>query len=138
MSNVYLHNITNHYQDVQLVSLASWRRAAEISPRDRNGPYVVLQQGFDPADMKMTADEFILGRSGKWLQLGRFYRLPVPDRRDEFVFGTAAEVVQVMNDLPSKVAILGRAEKEEDAPLPPGSDEMAAAIQAGKQQGTAP
>jgi hypothetical protein len=137
MSNIYLHNITNHFQDVQLVSLASWRRAAEISPRDRNGPYVVLQEGYDPEDLKMVADEFILGRSGKWLSLGRFYRLPVPDRREEFVFGTAAEVVQVMNDLSSKVAIFGRAEKEEDAPLPAGSDEMASAIQAGKQRGNA-
>ncbi len=137
MSNIYLHNITNHFQDVQLVSLASWRRAAEISPRDRNGPYVVLQEGYDPEDVKMNADEFILGRSGKWLQLGRFYRLPVPDRREEFVFGTAAEVVQVMNELSSKVAIFGRAEKEEDAPVPAGSDEMASAIQAGKQRGNA-
>ncbi len=137
MNNVYLHNITNDFQDVQLVSLSTWQRAAEISPRDRNGPYVVLQQGYDPKDMKMIADEFILGHSGKWLQLGRFYQLPVPERRQEFVFGTAAEVIEVMRDLPSKVAIFGRDSKEENAALTPESDEMASAIQTGKQGGKA-
>ena len=47
MSNIYLRNITNtnSYQDVRLVSLASWRQAGEITPRDRGGPYMVTQEG---------------------------------------------------------------------------------------------
>ena len=65
MSNVNLRNITNHFQDVRLASLASWKQAFEITPRDRSGPYVILQEGYDPDDMTMTADEFVLGRSGK-------------------------------------------------------------------------
>jgi hypothetical protein len=52
--------------------------------------------------MTLTPDEFVLGRSGKWLSLGHFFKMPVPDRRAEFVFGTAAEVMQMMSDLPSK------------------------------------
>ena len=72
MSNPNLRNITNHFLDAHLVSLAFWRKANEISPRDRNGPYLVLQEGYDPEDMRMIADEFILGRSGKWLSLGLF------------------------------------------------------------------
>jgi hypothetical protein len=132
MSNIYLRNITNSFQDVRLVSLASWRKATEITPRDRGGPYIVLQEGYDPEDLTMTADEFVLGRSGKWLSLSHFYRLPVPERRAEFIFGTAGEVMKMMSDLPSKVALLTRATPEESTPVAPEGDEMAAAIQAGK------
>jgi hypothetical protein len=135
MSNLNLRTITNHFQDVRLVSLASWKQAAEFSPRDHGGPYVVLQEGYDPGDAKMTPNEFILGRSGQWLAVGRFYRLPVPDRRAEFIFGTAAEIMMMMRDLPSKVAMFGHAEKEEAVSAAPPSDEMAIAIQTGKSQG---
>ena len=131
MSNPNLRNITNNFRDVRLVSLASWPKATEIIPRDRGGPYVVLQEGYDPEDMKMIADEFVLGRSGKWLSIRHFYRLPVPERRTEFVFGTAAEVMQIMSDLPSKATILGRPETAETA-SPPPNDEFAAAFQAGR------
>jgi hypothetical protein len=134
MSNANLRNITNSFQDVRLVSLASWRAAAEISPRDRGGPYVVLQEGYDPEDMKVTADEFVLGRSGKWLSLSHFYHMPVPDRRAEFVFGTAAEAMQMMRDLPSKVQIIRPGAAPETAPAAAEPDEMAAALQAGKSQ----
>lgn len=119
------------------MSLASWKRASEISPRDRNGPYVVLQEGYDPEDMRMIAEEFILGRSGKWLSLGLFYKLPVPERRAEFVFGTAAEVIQMMSDLPSKVQMFAHADTQDAGASPPGSDEMMSAIQAGKNRGAA-
>ena len=60
MSNHNLRNITNSFQDVRLVSLASWRQANEILPRDRGGPYVVLQEGYDPTDLRMIAEEFVL------------------------------------------------------------------------------
>jgi hypothetical protein len=136
MSNPNLRNITNHFQDAHLVSLASWKRASEISPRDRNGPYVVLQEGYDPEDMRMIADEFILGRSGKWLSLGLFYKLPVAERRAEFVFGTAAEVIQMMSDLPSKVRMFACADTQEPSSPQPGSDDMMTAIHAGKNQAT--
>ena len=134
MDKLNLRSITNSFLDARLVSLASWRQAKEIIPRDHGGPYVVLQEGYDPGDAKMSPDEFILGRSGKWLSLARFYKLPVPDRRAEFVFGTAGEVMQMMSELPSKVAILGRPEKEEAVQAGHESDEMAAAIHAGKSQ----
>ena len=139
MANLNLRNITNSFQDVRLVSLASWKQANQIMPRDRGGPYVVLQEGYDPQDLTMMADEFVLGRSGKWLSLGQFYRMPMPDRRAEFVFGTAAEVMQMMSNLPSK-AILFRAEdkdQEGQTPAPSEPDEMAAAIQAGRKEKSA-
>lgn len=134
MSNLNLRNITNSFQDVRLASLASWKQAAEFTPRDRNGPYVVLQEGYDPEDPKVTADEFVLGRSGKWLSLGYFYKMPVPERRTEFVFGTVAEVMQMMGNLPPKAQIIRPGAKDEAAPAVPATDEMAAALQASKGQ----
>jgi hypothetical protein len=133
MSNANLRNITNHFQDVRLVSLASWKAAAEITPKDRGGPYVVLQEGFDPEDISMNPAEFVLGRSGKWLSLGFFYQMPVAERRTEFVFGTAAEVMKMMADLPPKVVMM-RPDKPKPAGAAPGSDEMAAALNAAKQK----
>jgi len=132
--NVNLRNITNSFLDVRLVSLKTWRQANEIVPRDNGGPYVVLQEGYDPDDMTVTADEFVLGRSGKWLPLGYFFRMPVPERRKEFVFGTAAEVMQMLSDLPTKVQILSRPVNDADAPVSPANDDMAAAFQAAKNK----
>jgi hypothetical protein len=130
--NANLRNITNNFHDVRLASLASWRAANEFFPRDFGGPYVVLQEGYDPQDMKMRADEYILGRSGKWLSLGYFYQLPIRERRAEFVFGTAAEVMKIMQDLPAAVSFF-KPEGAEDHPEIPTDDEMAKALQASKQ-----
>jgi len=138
MGNENLRNITNSFRDVRLVSLASWRAASEFMPRDRGGPYVVLQDGFDPEDLTITADEFVLGRSGKWLSLSYFYQMSVPERRAEYVFGTAAEVMRMMGDLPSKAELLRPSDKEKQAAPAPEADEMAAALKAGKTQGTTP
>jgi len=137
MSNLNLRTITNSFQDVRLVSLASWRQANEISPRDHGGPYVVMQEGYDPGDMKMIPTEFVLGRSGKWLALGHFYNMPVADRRTEFVFGTAAEIMQMMSNLPSKVEMFGGANAAPAESAVPANDEMATAFQAAKNKGSA-
>ena len=135
--NPNLRNITNHYQDVRLISLSTWPQANEITPRDRNGPYVVLQEGYDPEDMRMIGEEFVLGRSGKWLSLGHFYQMPVADRRAEFIFGTVSEVIQLMSDLPSKVELLRPAQKQtEGSPDPGADDDMAAALQTGRTRPT--
>ena len=133
MPNMNLRNITNSFQDVRLASLASWSQAREIMPRDRGGPYVVLQEGYDPEDPKVIAEEFVLGRSGKWLSLGLFYKLPIPERRAEYIFGTAAEVMEIMGKLPPRVQVVRPGAAQAEA-TPAGPDEMAAALQAGKTQ----
>ncbi|HZO86344.1 MAG TPA: hypothetical protein VFC26_14085 [Verrucomicrobiae bacterium] len=136
-SKAYLRNITNSFQDVQLASLSSWKRANEIFPRDRGGPYVVMQEGYDPEDMTVTPDEFILGRSGKWLSLAHFFRMPVPERREEFVFGTVGEIMQMMGNLPSKPQIIRPGKAPESAPTTPEDDEMAAALRAARGESPA-
>jgi hypothetical protein len=134
MSNANLRNITNSFQDVRLASLASWKQAGEFTPRDRGGPYVVMQEGFDPEDPKVIADEFVLGRSGKWLSISYFYKMPIPERRAEFIFGTAAEVMQMMRDLPSKVQVIRPGSPAKAEPAAQEEDEMAAALQSGKSK----
>ena len=97
--------ITNNYQDARLLSLSSWKRAAEIELRDQGGPYVVTQEGYDPEDFRMRINEFVLGRSGKWLGLGAFFQLPAEIRQREFIFGTAAEVIETMDRLQGKAQV---------------------------------
>ncbi|MGE3309790.1 MAG: hypothetical protein AB7O66_07460 [Limisphaerales bacterium] len=131
MSHPDTRALSNNFQDVRLVSLARWSKAGEIFPRDNAGPYVVTQQGLDPSNPTMTADEFILGRSGKWLALGLFYGLPVDERRAEFIFGTSAEVMRVMGNLPSKAEVFGHPVEAPAEGKAAPSDDMASAIRSG-------
>ena len=133
MSQQNLRNLTNSFQDIRMVSLAAWRQAAEISPRDHGGPYVVLQEGYDPEDPKLTPDEFLLGRSGQWLSLSFFYQLPVEERRAEYVYGMAGEVMDVMGKLPSKPVILRPAQKRSGTSESPEADDMTQALESAKK-----
>ena len=110
MDQSHLRAISNDYQDVKLVSLKGWQRADEILPRDAGGPYVVLQEAYDPDDLKTEYDEFLLGKSGEWVSVGVFFRLPADLRVQEFVFGTAAEVIELMENLPEKARIYRKGE----------------------------
>ena len=94
-----LRKITNYYQDLRLISLKDWKHAVEIQPRDPGGPYLVAQAGYAPEDLSYKVDEFVLDRSGKWLSTVRFYALPLAQRRAEFIFATAAEVMQLLGNL---------------------------------------
>jgi hypothetical protein len=105
MDQSNIRSITNDYQDVRLVSLKTWERAIEVSLRDNDGPYVVLQEGYDPQDLKMSYDEFLLGKSGEWVSVSVFYRLPDDMRVQEFIFATAAEVIGLMEKLTGKAEV---------------------------------
>jgi hypothetical protein len=108
-----LKSITNSYQDVRLLSLKEWKRAAEIEPRDQGGPYMVSQEGYDPEVAKPRRDEFVLGKSGEWVRLSLFFQLPGEVRREEFVFGMASEVMQLMDSLSSAVRLVRSGEELE-------------------------
>jgi hypothetical protein len=133
-----LRSITNTYQDVRLISLRTWKSAAEIIPRDQGGPYMVGQEGYDPADLTVTPDEFVLGKSGRWVSLGHFFKLPLADRREEFVFGTAAEVMQLLEKLPSKPSIFRAGEAAAPEPAAEHQDELNSAFLAATQRSSPP
>lgn len=128
--------ITNNYQDVRLVSLRHWKRAHEIEPRDQGGPYIVVQQGYDPQEINPSYDEFLLGRSGVWLPAGLFFKIPIEERRKEYVFGTAAEVVELLETLLGNAKIVRKGTEISEAALQ--EDDLAAAFTEAKQQGQPP
>lgn len=99
------HKLSNNFSSVQLLSLKNIKLANEIPGRDHGGPYVVMQHGCDPEDQTFTAEDFILGKSGAWLATKWFVRLPVADRRAEFVFATCAEVITLLESLTHGVKV---------------------------------
>jgi hypothetical protein len=132
MKELHRRCLTNNFEDVQLASLASWREANEIFPWDRGGPYIVTQKGCDPEDVTMTPEEFVLGRSGKWLPLEVFFRMSVAERWKEFVFGTGLEALRAMRDLPSQPVISRPTVHTLEEMVSAATDEMAAAYYFGK------
>lgn len=110
--------LTNHFSACRLVSLSKLKAAAEFPARDANGPYLITQDGYDPSDPAMRRGEFLLSRSGEWLGTHWFVRLPVPERRKQFLFATVGEAMELMQDLPSKVRVISTkpANIEEDTP----------------------
>lgn len=128
-----LRCITNNFPDVQLASLASWREANEIFLWDRGGPYIVTQEGCDPDDLTMTPDEFVLGRSGKWLSLGLFFGMSIAERWKGFVFATAGEVLRMMCELPPEAVVWRPALHPVEPTASIATDEMAAAFHSSKK-----
>lgn len=122
------HRLSNHFSACRLVSLAKHKLASEFPDRDTNGPYIIMQHGYEPGDAAMRARDYILGRSGAWLGTHWFIRLPVPDRRKEFLFGKVAEVMALMESLTSKVEVIRDkpANVKDDAPV---DEEMQKAIE---------
>jgi hypothetical protein len=98
--------LSNHFSACRLISLAKLKVASEIPGRDANGPYLIAQEGYDPADISMRKAEYLLGRSGEWLAVHWFFRMPVPERRREFLFATAAEAMELMQDLSGPVRVI--------------------------------
>ncbi|MFC7336243.1 hypothetical protein ACFQY0_03565 [Haloferula chungangensis] len=98
--------LSNHFSACRLVGLAKHHSASEFPDRDQNGPYIIMQSGYEPGDPAMRPAEYVLGKSGAWLGTHWFIRLPVEERRKEFLFGTKVEVVTLMDSLSSKVKVI--------------------------------
>ena len=133
MTTEPLHNLSNHFLDLRLVSLRSWRLARDIVPRDDGGPYMVVQSGYDPEDLRMQADEFVLGRAGKWMPVGVMLKLPAELRRREFVFGMASEVMQLIDGLPRQAVVWSARDGDTQEQGEVDPDELGEAFLAAKQ-----
>ncbi|RYD68512.1 MAG: hypothetical protein EOP83_00735 [Verrucomicrobiaceae bacterium] len=119
--------LSNHFSACRLVSLAKHKAASEFPNRDTNGPYIIMQHGYEPGDQAMKSADYILGRSGAWLGTHWFIRLPVPERRKEFIFSTVAEVMEMMENLTSNVEVIR--DKPDNVPDDaPADEEMQKAI----------
>ena len=98
--------LSNDVSAARLISLTQLQIAVEIEPRDPNGPYVIFQTGYVPGDLTMEAADYLLGRSGEWLALHWFLRLPTAERNDEFIFGTVTEAMAVLEELTGEVLVI--------------------------------
>ena len=114
--------LSNHFSACRLISLAKHRMAAEFPGRDAHGPYAIMQEGYDPADPAQRRAEFILGRSGAWVANYWFIRMPVPERRKEFLFSTKAEVMELMEDLTGPVRVIRTRPANVEEGMPPDED----------------
>lgn len=106
-----LRAITNNYSDIRLLSLRDWKDAGTIIPRDSGGPYIVMQEGYDPEDLRMNYDEFVLGRSGNWISVGMLLRLPREVRHNEYIFGTAGEIIHLLENLHGRAEVISTREE---------------------------
>lgn len=114
--------LSNHFSACRLISLSKMKAAAEFPARDANGPYLIAQEGYDPSDPAMRRGEYLLSRSGEWLGTHWFVRLPVPERRKQFLFPTVREVMELMQDLPSKVRVISTKPANIEEETPPDSE----------------
>jgi hypothetical protein len=121
--------LSNHSSACRVISLAKAKLASEFPGRDKNGPYVIRQTGYEPGDTTMRAGDYLLGRSGAWLGMHWFIRLPVPERRKEFIFDTLGEAMEVLGELTSKVEVI-REKPASASDEAPEDDEIKQAIEA--------
>ena len=105
--------LSNDVSAARLISLTKLEMAARIEPRDTHGPYVILQTGYVPGDLTMKAADYLLGKSGEWLALHWFLRIPASDRNDEFVFGTVTEAMTLLEELTGEVVVITGLEEVE-------------------------
>lgn len=107
------HPLSNNFQNVRLFRLHSAPspgteepgRDSLANPASALGPYVLMQTAVDPEDYRGEIDDFILGRSGRWLPYYLFHQLPVEQREEEFHFASAAEAIAMLESLPGKPEI---------------------------------
>ena len=128
MNAANLRAITNRYQDVHLLSLREWKHAGIVEPHDQGGPYIVAQDGYDPEDVSASYEEFVLCKSSAWMSVGLFLKLPREIRRQEFVFGTAAEVIALLEDMIGKVKIVRPGDKLAESVGDEQADDLTAAF----------
>ena len=114
--------LSNDYQDVRLFSLHTWRDAASLQASPGYGPYVVMQTAIDPDNLRSIVEDFILARTGRWLPMDHFRRLPQETRRELFVYSAASEVIEVLRGLLGKPTIERGQPADTNSPSPTHTD----------------
>lgn len=67
----------------------------------------------------MNFDEFVLGKSGNWISVGMLLRLPREVRHNEYIFGTAGEIIHLLENLHGRAEVIStRAEARALVPDP--------------------
>lgn len=92
--------ITNCYQDFHLLDLSRLMKNST-----GRGPFLLVQDGCDPADPQMRECSFVLTRRGTWLHYYLFLTLPETVRRRCVLFEAGAEALSFAANLPAAVTV---------------------------------
>ncbi len=92
--------ITNRYQDFRLLDLSRL-----TSHPEHHGPFMVVQDGADPADINMRPCSFVLTRQGTWLHYYLFLTIPREMRPRLGMFESVGDVIKLAESLPDKVCV---------------------------------
>jgi hypothetical protein len=123
MPSEFARTITNDWQDFHLLNLAQIAAVASLASVPGHGPFLILQTGCAPGDVKFRELDFFLTKENTWLPLLAFSRLPIGQRRALCMFGTVAEVMGQLETLTGKV-ILDARHLAEALGIPIPDDEM--------------
>ncbi len=100
--------ITNRYQDFHLLDLSRLMKTSA-----GRGPFLLVQDGCDPADPQMRECAFVLTKRGTWLHFYLYLALSEKVREQCAYFETVAEVLQRADTLPANVVVEDAASLQE-------------------------
>ena len=86
--------ITNEFSDFHILEVSKTTHHPE-----RRGPYMVIQTGKAPDDLKMKECTFALTKSGTWMHCYVFFVLSKEFRRKTAVFKSIDEAMSVVRNL---------------------------------------
>ncbi len=101
MSEPSASTLSNSFLAVRLIALREW----PVMAMQGSGPFLVTQWALDPDDPGLDPDDFLLTRSGAWLRFESFLDLDWDLAREEACFDSAAEVMVLLERLPSKAGV---------------------------------
>lgn len=93
-------SITNRYQDFRLLDLSKLMKRT-----DGRGPFLLVQEGCDPADPQFRECSFVLTRRGTWLHYYLFLTLPEIVRRRCAMFESSGEALEFAGNLAHPVTV---------------------------------
>lgn len=95
-----LRSLTNRLDDCQLLDLARLLRTP-----GGHGPYLLVQDGCDPADPRQRHCSFVLTRRGTWLHYYLYLALPEDVRRRCALFEKGHEALEQVAGMGSEVRV---------------------------------
>lgn len=127
MSEPSALKLSNSFLAVRLIALHEWPAMA----MQGSGPFLVAQRALDPEDPSLDADDFLLTRGGTWLRFEMFLGLDWGLAREEACFDSAAEVMNLLEQLPPKAQVESRPARADGGEQPAGPlcrDVLSAAV----------
>jgi hypothetical protein len=101
MSDETTHVLTNSFLAVRLLALRE-----QASTLDHgSGPFLVVQHALHPELPEVDPTDFLLTRRGSWLPLDAFVGLDWDEGREQAFFPSAADVMGLLKNLPSRPVV---------------------------------